>query len=727
MDKFRNLSINVKLVLMTVVLVLSAILATSIIGYNLSRAAIERNIFNQLGMARQLRASEIEGFFRQQQSLLSVLASDFLAIETVKEFQKGFELDLVTNMPRYTSELEQYYQQQFITELNSRLQEQFKAEAFLPTAPGSKALQALYIAENPNPNGSKQNLDKANDGSAYSNVHAKYHPMLRNIMEKNGWRDLYIVDTLADHVIYSVGKRIDFGTSLEDGPFKDTGLAKAYRLAKAAKQGAVATADFESYIPSNGAQALFMATPIFIDGSLEGVIVIQIPNNEINRVMTSEKEWVSTGFGNSGETYLIGNDGTLRSETRSMITDKKTYLSVLNAEGTDNKIMKQIEIFDSGIGLHRIETDSARMASNGEEGESIIEGYLGRQVFSSFGKLNIPGLNWYILCELDLDEAMQPAYDLRNAFMFASLLIALLASAILHLFSSRVVVYPIRHLLAAAQDLHAGDGDLTKRIRISSNDEIGQTAEAFNAFISKLQTVILGISDMLSDLTVASEKIRTSSSSVSNSATDQASSAEETSSALEQMSVTISHNAENARTTGQIAAESADNARAGGDVIRNAILQMRNITTKISVINEIAYQTNMLALNAEIEAARAGEQGRGFAVVAMEVRKLAERSKQAAGEVSELAASTSSVAERAGELLDQIVPQVVRTAELVREISNASEEQQSGVDQINVAVSQIEQATHKSAFTAEELAEAAADINEQLARVQKEIAFFKCR
>jgi methyl-accepting chemotaxis protein len=726
MDKLKDLSIGVKLVLMSVVLVLVAILATSIIGYSLSRSAIERNIFNQLGMARQLRASEIEGFFKQQQSLLSVLASDFLAIETVKEFQKGFELDLVTHMPRYTSELEKYYQQQFIVELNNRLQSQFTAEQFMPTAPGSKALQALYIAENPNSSGSKQNLDAAADGSAYSNVHAKYHPMLRNIMQKNGWRDLYIVDTLADSVIYSVGKRIDFGTSMEDGPFKDTGLAKAYRLAKNGKQGDVAMVDFESYIPADGAQALFMATPIYIDGSLEGVIVIQITNNEINRVMTSEKEWKSTGFGKSGETYLVGNDGTLRSETRTMIESKKSYLSFLESQGADKKITQQIEIFDSGIGLHRIDTDSARQAAQGQEGETIIRGYQGNEVFSSFGKLNIPGLNWFIICEMGLDEAMKPTHDLRNAFIVASLLIALIASAVLHIFSSRVIVYPIKHLLAAAQDLHAGDGDLTKRIRIGSNDEIGQTAEAFNAFIIKLQSVILGISDMLSDLTAASDKIRISSSSVSNSATDQASSAEETSSALEQMSVTISHNAENARATGQIAAESADNARAGGDVIRNAILQMKNITTKISVINEIAYQTNMLALNAEIEAARAGEQGRGFAVVAMEVRKLAERSKQAASEVSELAASTSSVAERAGDLLDQIVPQVVKTAELVREISNASEEQQSGVDQINVAVSQIEQATHKSALTAEELAAAAAEINEQMARVQKEIAFFKC-
>ncbi|HSC74719.1 MAG TPA: cache domain-containing protein, partial [Pseudomonadales bacterium] len=361
MDKLKELSIGAKLVLMTVVLVLVAILATSIIGYSLSRSAIERNIFNQLGMARQLRASEIEGFFKQQQSLLSVLAGDVLTIETI-------------------------------------------------------------------------------DSSTYSNVHAKYHPMLRNIMQKNGWRDLYIVDTSADTVIYSVEKRIDFGTSLENGPFKDSGLAKAYHLAKNAKQGVVSMADFESYIPADGAQALFMATPIYFENSLKGVIIIQITSDEINRVMTGEQKWASIGFGNSGETYLIGSNGTLRSETRTMIEDKKSYLSFLAAQGVDAKTTRQIEMFNYGIGLHSINTNSAQLATKGQKGEAIVKGYQNDDVFSSYGKLDIPGLDWYIICEISLAEAMEPAHNLRNAFIFSSLLIALIASAVLHLFSSRVIV-----------------------------------------------------------------------------------------------------------------------------------------------------------------------------------------------------------------------------------------------------------------------------------------------
>ncbi len=733
MKNINNLSISIKVVLTTVVMVLFAILTSSMIGYYLSRSAIERNIFNQLDMARELRASEISGFFNQQESQLSILASDFLAIETVKEFQKGFELDLVTNMPRYEAELQQYYEQQFIVELNEKLQTSHSVEEFKPVAPGTKALQALYIAENPYPSENKQRMDAASDNSGYTRVHTRYHPMLRNIREKNGWADLYIIDTLSDTVIYSVNKSIDFGTSLDSGPFKNTGLAKAYLKSKEAEAGSVSLSDFESYIPAYGAQALFMATPIYIDGSLEGVIAVQLPNTAINKVMTSDKRWQKVGLGKTGETYLVSADGMLRSETRLMVENKETYLKALTADKVDAKTLKQIGVFESGIGLHRINTDSITQAKNDSTSTTteaiqhhIIKGYHHNDVLSSFGHLAIKGLDWRIIAEIDADEAMEPAYNLRNAFMIASLVIALLASLVLYLFTHRVIVRPVQELLTAARDLHDGEGDLTKRIRKSSNDEIGQTADAFNGFLDKLQNVIVEITNLIYGLNSASEEIRSSSGDVSNSASEQASSVEETSAALEQMSVTISQNADNARTTGQIATEAANNARAGGDVVRNAIIQMKNITSKISVIDDIAYQTNLLALNAEIEAARAGEQGRGFAVVALEVRKLAERSKQAAAEVSELAASTSDVAEQAGKLLDKIVPQVVKTAELVREISNASEEQQSGVEQINVAVGEIESATQRSAAISEQLAQAAANINDQMAQVHAEVSFFKC-
>ena len=223
----------------------------------------------------------------------------------------------------------------------------------------------------------------------------------------------------------------------------------------------------------------------------------------------------------------------------------------------------------------------------------------------------------------------------------------------------------------------------------------------------------------------ASESITANALRVQTSADEQASSVEETSAALEEMSVTIAHNAENARSTGKIAMDAADNVRRGGAVMKEAVSEMQKITQHIRVIDEIAYHTNLLALNAEIEAARAGEFGRGFAVVATEVRKLAEQSKQTAEEVGTLASNSSRVTTEVVSLLDHIVPQVVNTADLVQEISHASDEQQSGVEQIHGAVAQIEVSTQHSARSSADLSLTANKIHEQVQALREAIMFFK--
>jgi len=269
------------------------------------------------------------------------------------------------------------------------------------------------------------------------------------------------------------------------------------------------------------------------------------------------------------------------------------------------------------------------------------------------------------------------------------------------------------------------EGDLTVKINVNSDDEIGQLLQAMQATISKLAQIIGEVNAAAINIASASEEVSATAQNMSQATSEQAASVEETSASVEQMSASINQNTENAKVTDGMASQASSEAVQGGIAVKETVNAMKSIAGKIGIIDDIAYQTNLLALNAAIEAARAGEHGKGFAVVAAEVRKLAERSQVAAQEIGELAESSVSRAETAGKLLDTIVPSIQKTSSLVQEITAASEEQSSGVNQINVAVNQLNQVTQQNAASSEELAATSEEMSGQAAQLQELISFFK--
>src|SRR5579872_7441113 len=273
---------------------------------------------------------------------------------------------------------------------------------------------------------------------------------------------------------------------------------------------------------------------------------------------------------------------------------------------------------------------------------------------------------------------------------------------------------------------HAADeishGNLTVSIQERSPQD--KLMQALAAMVHDLTRTVSEIRNIAGEVSAASQSISTASVQISNGATTQAASAEEASSSMEEMVSNIKQNADNAQQTDKIANKSAKDAQESGRAVVEAVTAMKEIASKISIIEEIARQTNLLALNAAIEAARAGEHGKGFAVVAAEVRKLGERSQKAAGEINQLSGTTVKVSEKAGEMLEKLVPDIQKTAELVQEITAASKEQDTGSEQINKALQQLEKVIQQNASAAEEMASTTEELTGQADQMMSALGFF---
>jgi methyl-accepting chemotaxis protein len=314
----------------------------------------------------------------------------------------------------------------------------------------------------------------------------------------------------------------------------------------------------------------------------------------------------------------------------------------------------------------------------------------------------------------------------KDSAIWVPLLIAtltLLTVGLLGYFVTVNITRPLARAVEVANQL--ARGRLTAKIVVTSKDETGQLLGAMQHMIDNLSRVVSEINGGAQAIASAAEEVSATAQSLAQASSEQAAGVEQTSASIEQMTASIAQNTDNAKVTDGIATKAAREANEGGEAVKATVAAMNQIAKKIGIIDDIAYQTNLLALNAAIEAARAGEHGKGFAVVAAEVRKLAERSQVAAQEIGEVATSSVDLAQRAGHLLDQMVPNIRKTSDLVQEIAAASEEQSSGVGQINSAVGQMNQTTQQNASSSEELAATAEEMSGQAEQLQQVVAFFE--
>ena len=310
--------------------------------------------------------------------------------------------------------------------------------------------------------------------------------------------------------------------------------------------------------------------------------------------------------------------------------------------------------------------------------------------------------------------------------MIISILVGSALAVILGLYISRIIANGVKKGVALAEDV--ANGDLTIEVDetlLQQKDEIGQLARSLQKMVEQLRDIIGDILSGADNIASASQEMSSTSQQMSQGASEQASSAEEVSSSMEEMVANVQQNTDNSMETEKIAIQAAAGIRKGSESTEIAVKSMRDIATKVSIIGDIAFQTNMLALNAAVEAARAGEHGKGFAVVAEEVRKLAERSQIAAEEIDILSESGVRVSEEASQQLSAIVPEIEKTSKLVQEIAASSMEQNSGAEQVNSAIQQLNQVIQQNAAASEEMASSSEELSSQAEQMKDVVSYFR--
>lgn len=482
----NQLSIKSKLILMLLLASGFSTLFTASLGYQSGQVNLTHRVFNQLISVRASKAYQIESYFRTIQNHTLTLSEDLSIVAAAQEFDAAFQQLAQADQPLKADRvLEKYYRNEFLPRLDKYNSGTPILAAYLPSEDATRYLQNLYIAANPNPVGKKQKLVAAGDGSLYSNVHSRYHPVFRNIVAKFGYYDMFLINPQGQ-IVYTVFKETDFATNLQSGPYRQTNLAQlANQVIVSKEKGFTQLVDFATYPPSYGMPASFIASPIYDGSRLVGVLAFQMPVDEINKVMTGNQQWQQDGLGRTGETILLGQDSLMRSISRFFLDDPAAFLASLKSRGFKDDTIERLRQVGTTILQQPVRTVAAARAIAGGNGTLQVIDYRGVDVLSSYAPLQIQGLDWVILAQIDLAEAYAPIYAFQRQIMVSVtlliLLITLLAMALAHLF-----VKPVQQLIASAR--RVSSGELTGIPDLNSQDEFGELGQSFHSMVQSLQT-----------------------------------------------------------------------------------------------------------------------------------------------------------------------------------------------------------------------------------------------
>ncbi|WP_426323924.1 adenylate/guanylate cyclase domain-containing protein [Microbacterium sp. E-13] len=474
---------SILLIMLLSVSVLSSIVV-GIIGYVNGTEALRAIAYEKLVEIRENRAREVSQLFRSIENSVRLSALNDTSKAAVRAFSQGFaELNQRETDAAASAAVDDYYRETFAADLEEATGEDVDGSAFAPRGAAQTYLQYHYVI--PYEDWETAILDDdAGDGSAWSAAHARYHEYYRAMTQLQEYEDVLMLDT-EGNVVYTAYKGVDLGTNLFDGPYRLSNLATAYREAMDRNiVGDVVLADFAAYGPSLGAPAGWAVVPIADDGEVLGALAIELPIERIDDVMTVAGEWQLNGLGATGETYLVGEDGTMRSVSRALLDDAESYEKDAVAAGLA-PAAAALSVHNGNTLLHQaIAGRAVTRAMAGDSGTLLESDYLGRPSLTAYAPLALDGLEWVIVAQETEKEAMVPVEDFtRNLILSTAAMIIFVC--MLSLILAQVFVRPLRRLKTAAQRIAAGDEGV--QVDAGSSDELADVANAFNDMSHSLQ------------------------------------------------------------------------------------------------------------------------------------------------------------------------------------------------------------------------------------------------
>ncbi|MCG6553103.1 MAG: methyl-accepting chemotaxis protein [Candidatus Magnetominusculus sp. LBB02] len=667
-----SLTLKQKLFVIFVLIGMLPFLAIGTYSYIKSRDALIKLGFDNLISTADAKRVHMEMFYKQIIRRQMTFTEDLMVIGAMKEFTAAFNAVEKESGAKYDNNAK-YNDDLLMARYQEQKDKTFGVPdniiaAWWPKAKTARILQNQYITANPFKTGKKKDLDFAAEVNSYNVVHKRYQGIFRKYADEFGYSDMFLIEPDTGFIVYSTAKELDFGTSLMSGPYSDTGLAKAFDAAlKSKEKGFIVIEDFEPYAPSYGNDSNFIASPIYDGDKKIGVLAFKVSVDRMNDVMTSNRSWLTAGYGRTCETYIVNaNDMGMRTDSRPFLESPDGFFKAIQNVNMDKKAIDRMKQYKSTIGSLKINSKIVKdAAANKSKVSGFSTNYLNTPVIVTASPIKIDGLNWVLVAEQGEDEAFEAVTHLFYAMLILGVLVLIGVVAIALIFS-RSISMPLSRSI--------------NNISTSAN-EISATVEQHERTASQQSTAVNETTTTMDELMASFKQSSEQAKNASEGAEHVMAMANEGAANLNEMLAGMTSLKERVEATASM------------------ILQLSEKTTRIeniaNVVSDFAGETKMLAMNAAVEAVRAGEHGKGFSVVAMEIRKLAEQSKKSAEEINavviEIQKATNTtvmVTEESTKTVDREVELAEVAAETFGKLSGVIRSSAENIQQIFLNIQQ---------------------------------------